>query len=166
MRQGSGSPPTAVRPTSASIPRPSQADHAVEAQLGGDGQPAPKPKPYREDEAHDAPPVTYHKMGIVQKRSEVLARVREPAIACPTCDTQVMPVDMPSHLRERCPGPREPGPGAKWIPQQEVLALGVPRSTLAGWIRRRQVRVAGARPNRRYLMRDIAWKIALRMAFR
>jgi hypothetical protein len=54
----------------------------------------------------------YHKLPIAQKRAEALARAREPAVTCPDCDTQVMPADLLAHLRDRCPGQRDPGPGA------------------------------------------------------
>jgi hypothetical protein len=102
----------------------------------------------------------YHKLPIAQKRAEALARAREPAVTCPDCDTQVMPADLLAHLRDRCPGQRDPGPGAKWLTHREVMALGVPRATLAKWTRDGHVRFVGELQDRRYLLRDLSLKIA------
>jgi hypothetical protein len=107
----------------------------------------------------------YHKLSIGEKRAQALATVRESAIACPSCDTQVMPADMPRHL-ERCGGPREPGVGSKWITWQEALALGVPRQTIARWRQRGWVRTQGGRGDRKYLLRDLVKKMASRRAGR
>lgn len=52
MRQGPGSPPTAVGSVDSSVPRPSQADHALDAELGAADQPAP---PRRRRRAHRSP---------------------------------------------------------------------------------------------------------------
>lgn len=107
----------------------------------------------------------YQRLPITQKRAADLARVRESAVTCPSCDTHVMPSDLIAHL-ERCPGPREPGPGAKWIDHRAALALGVPRATLSFWTSTKQVRYVGGKQDRRYLMRDLAMKIAQRRGFR
>ena len=109
---------------------------------------------------------TYQKLSISQKRASDLARVREPAVTCPRCDTQVMPSDLLGHLEQRCSGPREPGPGAKWISHREVMAMGVPRATLSFWAGSGQVRFLGERQDRKYLYRDLALKVAKRMGFR
>jgi hypothetical protein len=108
----------------------------------------------------------YQRLPIAQKRTEDLARIREPAVSCPTCDTQVMPADLLSHMAERCDGPREPGPGARWIPFREAIAMGVPRATLSKWTKNGQVRFLGERQDRKYLYRDLAVKIAQRRGFR
>lgn len=66
---------------------------------------------------------SYQKLSITQKRASDLARVREPAVTCPSCDTQVMPVDLLAHLEQRCTGPRDPGPSAKWVTWREAVAI-------------------------------------------
>lgn len=78
----------------------------------------------------------------------------------------VTTVDLLGHLASRCPGRREPGPGAKWVTFRDVLALGVPRVTLSRWVQSGQVRFVGERQERRYLHRDLALKIAQRNGFR
>lgn len=108
----------------------------------------------------------YHRLSIAQKRTEGLTRVREPAVTCPSCDTQVMPCDLLAHMAERCPGRRDPGPGSKWVNHREALAMGVPRATLSFWTHSKQVRFLGERQDRRYLMRDLALKVAQRRGFR
>jgi hypothetical protein len=111
-------------------------------------------------------PAAYHKLSITEKRALDLDRVREPAVTCPSCDTQVMPVDLLPHLDQRCPGPRDPGPGARWIPHREVMAMGVPRGTLSRWANNGLVRFTGERQDRKYLYRDLAVKVAQRRGFR
>lgn len=111
-------------------------------------------------------PAAYHKLPIAEKRMEALARAREPAVSCPTCDMQVMPVDLLAHMDQRCPGPREPGPGAKWISWREALALGVGRQSLTRWVQAGMVRFVGGRLDRRYLHRDLALKVAQQRGFR
>ncbi len=108
----------------------------------------------------------YHRLPIAQKRAEAISAVREQAVSCPRCDTRVMPVDLIAHYDERCPGPREPGPGAKWVTHREAMALGVPRATLSFWTQSSQVRFLGERQDRKYLYRDLALKIAQRRGFR
>jgi hypothetical protein len=108
----------------------------------------------------------YHRMPIAQKRTVALARAREPSVTCQACDTQVMPVDLLAHLAERCPGPREPGPGAKWVSWREARGMGVPAMTLSRWASKGFVRFTGGRQDRRYLLRDLALKIAQRKGFR
>lgn len=109
---------------------------------------------------------TYQKLSIHEKRAHDLRAVREAAVTCPSCDTQVMPTDLLAHMAERCAGPREPGPSARWIAHREVLAMGVPRGTLSFWTSRGFVRFAGERQDRKYLYRDLAVRIAQRNGFR
>lgn len=104
----------------------------------------------------------YHRLPVAAKRAAALASVREPPIACPSCDVQVTPADLLAHMAQRCPGPREPGPGARWIPWREAVAAGVAPQTLSFWARRRQVRYRGERGDRQYLLRDLALRIAQR----
>lgn len=108
----------------------------------------------------------YHLMSAAEKRAGSLATVREPAVTCPSCDTQLMPTDLLAHLEQRCAGPREPGPGAKWVTGREACALGVPQQTLSFWARSGEVRFVGERMDRKYLHRDLALKIAQRRGFR
>lgn len=108
----------------------------------------------------------YHKLSISEKRTLDLSRAREPAVTCPRCDTQVTPTDLLSHLELRCGGPREPGPGAKWVSHREVMMMGVPRVTLSRWANNGLVRFTGERRDRKYLYRDLAVKVAQRMGFR
>lgn len=108
---------------------------------------------------------SYHRLPIAQKRVEALARVREPAVTCPSCDTQVMPTDLLSHMEQRCSGPREPGPGAKWVSWQEARSI-VPERTLVRWIERGFVHVRGERGDRQYLHRDLATRVSQLRGFR
>lgn len=108
----------------------------------------------------------YHQLPIAQKRAESIARVREPAVTCPDCDTQVMTVDLHEHHVSRCPGRREPGPGSKWVTYREALAFGVPKRTLVRWVRRGHVRVKGGRGDRLYLLRDLTTRIVQQRASR
>lgn len=112
----------------------------------------------------------YHSLPIAQKRAESLARVREPSITCPRCDTQLMPADLLVHLESRCPGHRDPGPGAKWVGWREAVAI-IRRSTpglsepaammrLSRWSRADRnhviwVRARGTRGERIYLHADL-----------
>lgn len=108
---------------------------------------------------------SYQRLPIAEKRAKDLGRIRETAVTCPICDTQVMPTDLLAHMAERCQGRREPGPGAKWINWREARGLGVPGKTLSRWATSGQVRFLGERQDRRYLMRDLAIKIARRRGF-
>jgi hypothetical protein len=108
----------------------------------------------------------YHSLPIAQKRAEALARVREPAVTCPDCDMQVMPVDLHVHLESRCPGRREPGPSARWVDGRDALVRLVPKATLHYWVAQGFVRVRGARMDREYLLRDLALKVSQWRGFR
>jgi hypothetical protein len=108
----------------------------------------------------------YHRLPIAEKRALAIGAQREPAVTCPTCDTQVMPADLLAHMEQRCAGPREPGPGARWVTWREALAMGVPAMTLSRWASAGHVRFMGERQDRRYLLRDLAQKIAQRNGFR
>jgi hypothetical protein len=111
-------------------------------------------------------PASYHLLPIAEKRAQAIASVREPAVTCPICDTQVMPVDLLAHMDLRCPGPRTPGPGAKWISRAEALAMGISSQTFKRWVERGFVRSTGQRKLRKYLHRDLAVKIAQRRGFK
>jgi hypothetical protein len=109
---------------------------------------------------------SYQRLSVLQKRALDLGRVREPSVMCPICHTQMMPVDLNPHMSERCQGPREPGPGAKWISHRDALVRGVQRGTLSKWVDRGVVRVRGERGDRQYLLEDLAMRIAWNMGFR
>lgn len=108
----------------------------------------------------------YRRLSIVQKRALDLARARDAAVRCPHCEMQVMPADMSNHLEQRCAGRPEPGPGSKWVTWREALSMGVPGKTFARWVERGDVRFIGARQDRKYLLRDLALRIAQRNGFR
>lgn len=104
----------------------------------------------------------YHKLPIADKRRAAIASVRESAVSCPRCDTQVMPEDLLAHLDQRCTGPREPGPGSKWVNWRQAIELGVPERTLKRWVQAKHVRYQGGRGDRLYLRRDLVKRLALR----
>lgn len=106
-------------------------------------------------------PHPYHKLSVAQKQAQSLAAIREPPVACPKCDTQLMPDDLPAHMEQRCAGPREPGPGSKWVTWQEALAMGVPKQTLIRWVRAKHVRRKGGRGDGLYLKRDLVKRLAI-----
>jgi hypothetical protein len=110
-------------------------------------------------------PAAYHLLSAPEKRMESLARVREPAVTCPTCDMQVMPDDLLAHMDVRCPGPRDPGPGARWINWRQARELA-PAMSLIRWVERGFVRTRGDRGDRQYLHRDLALKVAQLRGFR
>lgn len=96
----------------------------------------------------------YHKLSILEKRALNISTVRESAITCAVCDTQLMPVDLEKHM-SRCQGPREPGPGTQWVTWREAIRL-VPKRTLNRWVKRGHVRTDGAgRGDRKYSLRDL-----------
>lgn len=104
---------------------------------------------------------SYHRMSAAEKQASSLASVRELPMACPQCDTQLMPDDLLAHLEQRCSGPREPGQGSKWINWRDATAL-VPEKTLRRWVQAKHVRFKGGRGDRLYLRRDLVKRLALR----
>jgi hypothetical protein len=109
----------------------------------------------------------YNKLPIAQKRMEALSRAREPAVTCPACDVQVMPVDLLTHMKDRCPGPREPGPASQWLTWAEAVVIvkvaGLTEIVISKWVRRGEVRHRGPRGDREYLLRDLVLKVAAQM---
>lgn len=108
----------------------------------------------------------YHRMTLAQKQAHQRERAREPAVACPVCETQTTAADLIAHVETRCPGPRDPNPAARWVTWREALGMGVPRATLSFWANSKQVRFVGELQDRRYLLRDLAMKVAQRRGFR
>ncbi len=107
--------------------------------------------------------VDYHRLSVADKLAYAAGQQREPAVACPAdCGVQVQPLDLLGHLEQRCPGPREPGPGANWVDLQTAVAAGVPRETLRYWARTGRVRTRGARPDTKYLLRDLVRRVVIR----
>lgn len=107
----------------------------------------------------------YHKLSLQQKQAAALSSMREPARTCPWCDTQLTRSDLLRHMETRCPGRREPGPGAKWLVWRDAIAL-VPKRTLIRWTHRGHVRTKGGRGDRLYLHGDIVDRLAARMVAR
>lgn len=102
----------------------------------------------------------YHRMGIAEKQAHHREQMREPAVACPACDTQTTASDLLQHVAERCAGPREPGPGARWISWREAVRQGIKPQTLSKWANNGRVRFRGHRTERQYLLRDLAFRTA------
>lgn len=104
---------------------------------------------------------TYARMSLAQKQRVAVERQREPAVACPRCETQTTAADLLRHVGT-CPGRRAPHPASKWVGWREAIDLGVSRSTLSFWAHRGMVRVQGEPERRRYLLRDLTVRIANR----
>lgn len=109
----------------------------------------------------------YHRMSIGQKQARARASMREDAVSCPYCDTKLTAADLVRHVDTRCPGqmPAPPEHG-RYVSWREAREMGVPATTLSFWARSKQVRYLGGRMDRRYLLRDLALKIAQRRGFR
>src|SRR5678815_1605627 len=93
----------------------------------------------------------YHRMTAIEKRAQSMLNVRERPVICTVCDMQMMPVDLLAHQAERCTGPCDPGPSAKWITHRDVMGMGIPRATLSFWANNGLVRFVGGRQDRKYL---------------
>jgi hypothetical protein len=107
--------------------------------------------------------VDYHRLSVSDKLAYAAEQQREPSVACPAdCGVQVQPLDLLGHLEQRCPGPREPGPGAIWVDRQTAVAAGVPPPTLTYWARTGKVRTRGSKMDRKYLLRDLARRVVIR----
>lgn len=102
----------------------------------------------------------YQRMSIGEKQARHRERMREPAVACPVCETQTTAAELLEHVAHRCSGPREPNPHAAWITWAQALALGVLPGTISRWVKRGTVRVRGEPQDRRYLLRDLALRLA------
>lgn len=109
---------------------------------------------------------SYQRLSLAEKQALQRERMREPAVTCPVCETQTASVDLLGHLQTRCPGPREPNPASKWVTLAEAIALGAPRPTIFRWARRGMVRTQGSWRGRRYLLRDVALRLARRQLAR
>jgi len=103
---------------------------------------------------------------IAEKRALDLARVHEPPVSCPDCNTKVLPVDLLPHMDQRCPGLPEPGPSSRWLNYRQAIDFGVRPRTLDRWTRNGQIRSRGGRGERQYLERDLVVRIAQRRAWR
>lgn len=103
----------------------------------------------------------YHRMSVAGKQAAHREKMREPAIACPRCETQTTVADLLRHA-EACPGRGPVHPLSKWVTWREVLGLGVPDSTLDRWVKRGVVQTDGPARKRRYLLRDVVKLMARR----
>lgn len=106
--------------------------------------------------------VPYARLSVAEKEIRQREDMREPAVRCPSCDTQTTSNDLVQHVEERCQGPREPHPQSRWITFADAMKLGVQRGTLSKWVRKGRVRVRAAGEQRQYLLRDLAVRLAER----
>lgn len=104
----------------------------------------------------------YQRLSAVEKRTEAIASIREPSVACPSCNMQLMPDDLLKHMDERCSGTREPHGGWKWATWADVAKLDVAAGTLHYWVQQGRVRRRGDRIDYQYLLRDIVLILAAR----
>lgn len=104
----------------------------------------------------------YNKAPLSKKEAIVRDRAREPAIACPYCETKTTVGDLLGHIDDRCIGRRPEHRLSKWIPRKDALALGVPPRTLRRWVTAGWVRTRGKFKLRRYNKRDLVGELAIR----
>ncbi len=98
----------------------------------------------------------YHEMGIREKQAHALGAMREPSVTCPACETQLPPADLPRHMAERCTGPREPHPAAKWVRFAEAVKIARGKGVIRAWvIRDKTVRTKRDEGGLWYLLRDL-----------
>ncbi len=98
----------------------------------------------------------YHEMGIREKQAHALGAMREPSVTCPACETQLPPADLPRHMAERCTGPREPHPAAKWVRYAEAAKIARGKGVLRAWVSRdKTVRTKRDDGGLWYLLRDL-----------
>jgi hypothetical protein len=107
----------------------------------------------------------YNRLSIAAKQALAQSRQSEPAVTCPTCETHTDPSHLLVHVAS-CPGPRDPHPHSQWISWRDAMRLGVPPMALSRWARRGEVRSRGDRQDRKYLMRDVARRMAAKRANR
>lgn len=103
-----------------------------------------------------------NRLTVAAKQKRHLDAMRAPAVVCPDCETSTGETDLVSHLA-RCEGPREPHPRSRWVTWREAMELGVARQTMSRWLQRGLVRTRMVPvPQRQYLLRDLARRIAER----
>lgn len=108
-------------------------------------------------------PSEYHKMSVEQKLAHAQERLAEPPVPCPAdCGTTLQPADLLAHVEGRCPGPRQPGPAAKWVRRRDAQAMGIPAPTLSRLARANKIRSRGTGMDKEYLHRDLALGAARR----
>lgn len=112
-------------------------------------------------------PRSYHRLDVRSKERYARDRLREPAIACPACETQTTVRGLVQHLDERCPGRRPPHHLSEWVTWDEAMGVANPAgfhgSQVGDWIRDGLVRTRDDGPARRYLLRDLVQVIAVRL---
>lgn len=115
---------------------------------------------------------SFGSLSIREKQTRTLAGMREPPVECPYCGTKTPAIDLLAHVETRCSGPRqeqepqEPKNHWRWVDWRHARAMGVPATTLSFWARTGRVRYLGTRMDRKYLLRDLALKLAQRRGFR
>lgn len=122
---------------------------------------------------HRLPKGAYARLSLQEKQRLVRQDEREDPLRCPTCGMQLLPEELVRHMRNqnRCPGPApadrgEPLKNARYVSWREAMQMGVNRQTLSRWSKQGHVRWFGERQDRKYLLRDLARKIAQRWGFR
>jgi hypothetical protein len=113
----------------------------------------------------------YHQLSNAEKQAHARTAMREPAVVCPSCETQTTVADLLRHA-ETCAGPRAPHPRSKWITWKQAMEMGVAKPTLSRWVNRglvrtrvkvsREVNGPGRPAQRIYLERDIVRRVGFR----
>lgn len=111
---------------------------------------------FRRDRRDGNTTAGYHGMSAAQKSAVANGSMAEPPVRCPGCDVATPPADLLNHVADRCPGPADPGPAAKWITRRDAQALGIQPMTLSRLSRSGRVRYRGTKMDRQYLLRDLA----------
>lgn len=104
--------------------------------------------------------VDYRRLSLVEKQAISRSRIREAAVRCAACGAATTASDLVPHVEHRCPGPEAPGPTSQWIDWREALRMGASGRMLSFWAQRGHVRFKGEIQARRYLLRDVAVRVA------
>lgn len=103
----------------------------------------------------------YRRLSLVEKQALSRARIREHPVRCPGCDAATTASDLVTHVQHRCPGQQAPGPTSLWIGWRDALRMGASGRMLSFWAQRGHVRWKEGMQERRYLMRDVAMRVAV-----
>ena len=98
-------------------------------------------------------PSPYQRLTVAAKQARQRERMREPAITCPLCETQMGVADI---FRHDCNGSRPIHPLEEWLSWSELLAFGVPKATASRWVSEGRIQYQGPLSRRRYRRRNIA----------
>lgn len=102
----------------------------------------------------------YRRLSLVEKQAVSRANMREGPVRCPSCGTATAASDLVPHVEHRCQGRQDPGPASQWIDFREALRMGASSRMMTFWARRGHVRWRGEVQCRRYLLRDVAVRVA------